>query len=399
MKTRILVLAAVLSFAPALPVLPAFAESVLKSQVLANPQFSVIQYNRTTRGYEVAALGEKRFRETAQVQGDTLENNYFKVVEGKSEEALRLDDFDGRNVIYHLMIARGFFHRLDPSNPALDRKITVRVRMDTAWNLATRFTDQEKHNNSAYYYRDYRGRWGAEMWFFTPESTTTSPGVHGLLFALEHLNFKFPEKGIEVGFNFKLGEDPFKKKKFVGMDLAKDPGVIYHEAFHWATDEPYAFDFRSDGNGPLKEDLANYFGSVINGRQSIADVPDFIDPVLTRRFLFVQPLDPVSKSKRIDLYNFTNYLPSVLWNTRLRVYWNQSFVDQAIWNSIRDHVSIKTRHSEFPAHVIQAARQLKNDSFDSAGQLQSTLEEYAKSNSFVELDKLFESYYESLPEN
>src|SRR5688500_1136553 len=41
-----------------------------------------------------------------------LENPHFNVVEGKNDEPLPLEDFDGRNVLYHLMEARAFFKGL-----------------------------------------------------------------------------------------------------------------------------------------------------------------------------------------------------------------------------------------------------------------------------------------------
>ena len=60
-----------------------------------------------------------------------------------------------------------------------------------------------------------------------------------------------------------------------GIDGAKIPSVIYHEAFHWASDADGYFPMASEGN-PVAEDYANYFGSSILNRPEMAMILVFV---------------------------------------------------------------------------------------------------------------------------
>ncbi len=331
----------------------------LRTQISeASGRLSIVQYDPSTDRHSLRELSASELEAELGLdpaQPGRLENSWFRVVEGMKEDVLPISDFDGRNVLFHLTRARAYFSQFDPQNPALQNKVTVRVRLDRDYNRVTRFAKSASHNNSRYIYRDYRARWGAELWFHSPDEWKEdgSTVVMRDLVDLVQLNIPVDAQGRTSGFGVNLkvipGRRYFEPLRDIGMDLAKVPSVIYHEAFHWVSDAPYPFDFRSEGH-PLKEDFANYFGSVLNGAPKIAELVDYVDPTRVRDFRAGGPFRASVAGRKP--YNDTNLLPFVFWQVRRSLREQAVAADQLIWASMK-RVTLKTRPSDLPGILRQ----------------------------------------------
>jgi hypothetical protein len=331
----------------------------LRTQIAqAGGRFSVVQYDPASDQHSLRELTPselERELKLAPAFPDRLENSWFRVVEGMKEDVLPVNDFDGRNVLFHLMKARAYFSQFDSENLALQNKVTVRVRLDRDYNRVTRFAKSASHNNSRYIYTDYRARWGAELWFHSPEEwrEDRTGVVMRDLVDLVQLNIPVDAQGRTSGFGLNLkvipGRRYFQPLRDIGMDLAKVPSVIYHEAFHWVSDAPYPFDFKTEGH-PLKEDFANYFGSVLNGAPKIAEMVDYVDATRVRDFRLGGPIRASMVGRKA--YNDTNLLPFVFWQVRRSAGEYALAADQLIWASLK-RVTGKTRPSDLPSILRQ----------------------------------------------
>jgi hypothetical protein len=310
---------------------------------------------------------------------NVLDGQYFKVVEGESDEALPLLDFDGRNAMFHLMRARSYYFQMDPSNPNLSRKVIVRVRMKRDYNVVTHFAERAESNDSRYIPADYENRWGAEIWFHVPQASTSGKGSTLLIASSVVASIlSGPMALFSIPENYGRFHD-------IGMDLAKVPSVIYHEAFHYSTDlAPYPFGKGSDGD-PLAEDLANYFGSVINGAPKIADIGAYVDSKRERDFSRIPTIKPTGK---LD-YNYTNFMPAVLWNAR-KASAHPELFDRAVWDSM-SFMTAQTKPSEFPAVLLHSMglQGLSN----SPEYVAIAIASKTRSSSFAALDRIFSRYY------
>src|SRR5579885_3631469 len=127
-------------------------------------------------GYGILTMSQEELETALGVPkgAKTLENDAFKVVENQSETALPITDFDGRNVLYHLMEARAYYMGLAQKtgvpSQAFSRKITVRVRVDVQPNPFLKFSKVPHANDSGY--MPFAG--APELWFFVRKS-----GFHG----------------------------------------------------------------------------------------------------------------------------------------------------------------------------------------------------------------------------
>jgi hypothetical protein len=326
----------------------------LRAQIAGSEgRLSVVQYDPASDQHSLREFTPSEIEQElklASASPDRLENSWFRVVEGMKEDVLPVSDFDGRNVLFHLMKARAYFSQFDSENPALQNKVTVRVRLDRDYNRVTRFAKSASHNNSRYIYTDYRARWGAELWFHSPEEwqEDRTGVVMRDLVDLVQLNIPVDAQGRTSGFGLNLkvipGRRYFQPLRDIGMDLAKVPSVIYHEAFHWVSDAPYPFDFKTEGH-PLKEDFANYFGSVLNGAPKIAEMVDYVDATRVRDFRLGGPIRASMVGRKA--YNDTNLLPFVFWQVRRSLGEQAVAADQLIWASMK-RVTGKTRPSDLP---------------------------------------------------
>src|SRR6185437_2213410 len=80
--------------------------------------------------YGLLSMAPQDFVNKTELNDPTkLENQYFQIVGDQGSDTLPVGDFDGDNVLYHLMVARNYYANLAANSgfadPALDRKVVV----------------------------------------------------------------------------------------------------------------------------------------------------------------------------------------------------------------------------------------------------------------------------------
>jgi hypothetical protein len=352
---------------------------------------SVIHYSPATEEYGILSSSKELYQKRVEIDGDILENDYFKVVafdpyevEGErrlKEEPLSLCDFDGRNVMYHLMRARNYFQKFDPESEALHRKITVRLRADRQYNFASRYGKRNFYNAAGYFPEHFDKGWGAEIWFFDRKTQLNWKPVL-LKSALTMLPKPNPLALIAIPITI------YSHWTF-GADMAKIPAAIYNEAFHWATDAAHLLPANGFSN-PVVEAYSNYFSAAISDNPRIADVESFIDRRWTQDISKVRRVKAPKKStfsesrirERFNYYR-SPLIPALLWQIRMKIGANAA--DSLIWSSV-SRLKDTTRPSDLP-EVILASTESQD--------LQTTLRAIFDSHreSLSNLDLLFEDYY------
>ena len=277
-----------------------------------------------------------------------LETPVFKLVENASDEALPIDDFDGANVLVHLLEARQRYQILGDTtglrSPVLDRKTVVRVRVDAAYNLATHFAQQHTYNDDRYIPGHRSGRWGQEIWFHARKTVFNTHRLHELAQSAGLSGFAHDWLGLGVLLPLQLYQ-----RTDTGMDGAKIPSAIYHEAFHWATDAEGFFPMAAEGN-PVAEDYARYFSSSLQGRASSEDVGEFTSRLYRRDYSKIRPIRNTEPTN----YNASAFGPSVFWQIRRSL--GAERADRLLWSSMR-YLHGDFRETEVPVAVLAAARQ------------------------------------------
>ena len=411
-------------------------------------EMSVIRYNKDKDRFDLVIFSKEELKALLGLKDDTLENNSFKIVEGggpsvllppdpvtglsaqkpveqvqkefAAERALPITDFDGRNVLYHLMVARDYYTSFDSANPAVQRKTKVRVRVPTDYNVVSHAAQAPRCNNSRYIYADYKDRWDGEIWFHVPNKVEDSQETTILKTALERLHVsygpttEYPNgQVLGVELSIPIGAPFVDHWQDIGMDLAKVPSVIYHEAFHWASDDPnydvgtdkttstdgYPFTGVTEGN-PLAEDFANYFGTVLNGKPQIAELQAYVEPTRMRDFSGVEPIDQTAlkpikdaavngRSKMAVPYNYTNFIPQLLWGLRKSAPDAQKF-DQVAWRVMR-----KVKATTKPSDMIGLLGAEISATYGDSSKFSKTAHSFLEftRGSFESLDWLFQDYY------
>jgi len=335
-------------------------------------KITVIEYGQATDSYDVWTFKPEKFRELLDLHDGFLENDYFRVVENTGDQTLTIGDFDGRNVLYHLMKARTFFVKLEPANPALNHKIIVRVRVKKAYNAFTHFADFDAYNDARYIPAQWDEKWGAEIWFHSPRTRTNWKA-----FALETAGALYPHPAATLI----VGPLALHQYTFEGFDSAKTPSIIYHEAFHWASDRAGLFP-TTNVSTPLLEDYANYFGSVILGVPQVGDLPGFNDPRAIRHYGHIKVLHrPIKKMN----YNGTETVPSLLWAIRHHI--NPELMDRAVWSSISS-LSRRSFETDIPTAILGVMRKTPGINESEIHYTENLFKKYDKS--LVNLDKSFQ---------
>ncbi|HUP55863.1 MAG TPA: hypothetical protein VM598_00310, partial [Bdellovibrionota bacterium] len=251
-----------------------------------------------------------------------LENAFFKVVENKGTEALPVSDFDGRNVLYHLMQSRAYFKsladRTGVAAPQLDQKITVRVRVTWEPNPILIFSQKPKFNDSGY--RPFRT--GREIWMQARDSHFKRFDLYSYLTGAGF--------AIISGTWWSLGLDTVTqayRNYDAGLDGAKIPTVVWHEAFHWAADSAALYPVVWS-HQPTGEDLANYFASSQGDRPAVAELGEFASRFYRRDYRKLRPI----KNFRASAYNSMAFVPSLLWE--FRRWLGKERADALVWRAI-----------------------------------------------------------------
>jgi hypothetical protein len=360
----------------------------LKKQIIEDSanQVSVIVPVEKSRDsdYGVLEMSKDEYaKETELTDPNLLENKYFKMVEGESEQALSITDFDGRNVLYHMMIARKHYLALaeksgDPLT-TFDNKLTVRVRMTYGYNPVVHYAKWNDYNNSRYIpFDNYANKWGNETWFDARKSKWAKIDWY------------------DIGFNtgsgtltqdwLALGEPiPDVVNKYnSGIDSAKIPNVIYHETFHWASDTDALIPMPAAGN-QVGEDYANYFGSSLLGRPEIAELHEFSGRFYKQSYKKIREVkddgDIVVNPER---YDASRFVPSFFWSIRNKL--GAERADQLIWNSLK-YLKQGFFQTRIPPALTKAAEEDKDLTAVEVQFVEDQLTRY--SESFVYLQKHF----------
>jgi hypothetical protein len=307
-------------------------------------ELGVIEFNFAQDRYELHFFPVPTFRQMLDIPADSgcLENRYFRIVEFKvvsfnarprelSDVCLPLTDFDGRNVLYHLMKAARFFENLHEfQGPIARRQIIVRVRADRAWSRPDHVGLREEYNNAYYFPADAGGRWKEELWFYLSKPTIRWKGALAQV-AL----FTLPKPGL------KLGLLPFflTRNRDSGVDSAKVPSVIYHEAFHWAADQLGLVPASAFGR-PIADAFCNYFSASILGKGIVGGLDAFMDPKRTRRIDRLRPLRSAAHNSVRNLAKERNahlrspFVPSVMWSLRTKL--GTAPMDAIAWEALAE---------------------------------------------------------------
>ena len=302
----------------------------------------VIEFNFAQDRYELHFLPIPTFRQLLDIPPDSscLENRYFRIVEFKVvsfnarprellDACLPLTDFDGRNVLYHLMKAARFFENLhDFQAPISQRQIIVRVRADRAWSRPDHVGLREEFNNAYYLPADAEGRWNEELWFYRSRPTIHWKGV-----LAQVAPFILPKPGL------KLGLLPFfvARNGDSGVDSAKVPSVIYHEAFHWAADQLGLVPASPFGT-PLADAFCDYFSASILGKGIVGGLNAFMDPKRSKRIDRLRPLRSAAHNLVRNLAKERNahlrspFVPSVMWSLRTKL--GTAQMDAIAWQAL-----------------------------------------------------------------
>jgi hypothetical protein len=249
-----------------------------------------------------------------------LENARFRVVRGEGDETAPVTDFDGRNVLFHLTEAANYFQKLADRTgvhpEGLKTRIVVRVGMVHAANPIKKFSKVPESNDSGYMpFND-----GEETWFFHREKELRDFSLYDLLTTqgLALLTKSYAEMGLDALVELDRSYDG-------GIDTAKQPTVIWHEAFHWADEPVIPVVWQPFATG---EDFANYFAASQYGKPYVADLNEFSSRSNRRDYSKIRAL----KDFRASAYNSRGFVPSLLW--QIRVLLGQERADAVIWSSL-----------------------------------------------------------------
>lgn len=257
--------------------------------------------------------------------GSSFDGQYFKIVKGKSNEAISFDDSDrdlalkAANVYYHLSLAREFWiSRIGSEVAANLPKITVRLDISNQFDDQGHFAHdnrQPQFNNAlsvpdgetpSWVPAEKQDKWGKEVWFRPSKHIPTSElgpmGPNPLTVSLRALedpliNYtqnQFNQRLLEEFFYPAYASRPFKQDviryagtyavmkliiygssmadslfidKFYYLDTAMVPEIIYHEYAHLVLSD----NLQMSHSTPVNEGMADYFAAVMAKHRKIYD--------------------------------------------------------------------------------------------------------------------------------
>lgn len=255
------------------------------------------------------------------VSDSSFEGKFFKIVNGKSNEAIKFNDdkdltFRAANVYYHLTKAKDFFvDQLKDEYVKSQSQMTIRINLTNGFHEFTHFThdNADKNYNNALTIPAGKGReeqgiasWGNEIWFRPAKSIhrkdlakqnfrsnhsykqvlkkfreqskiqTMQRFLVGLLEGtLTVQGESFVESIFRIGGTSIMAEVAVRSsdrvtkmfsKKWYHLDAALVPEIIYHEYAHHALSDTIEL-FHSL---PVNEGIADYFAAQIAGSHKLA---------------------------------------------------------------------------------------------------------------------------------
>jgi hypothetical protein len=342
----------------------------LVDQAVEENKIGVIEYEVSTDQYSIRAFSESAFKKIVEIPetSNCLENSSFKVVRfdpvllnsGARElrnDCLPIADFDGRNVLYHLMKAKHFFEGLPRAKELLSarKQIIVRVNADRKWSRPDHYGLATEYNNAYYFPADIDGRWNQELWFYKPKRTVMTKRI-----LVETVLSLLPKPALYNSAAALIALPLLiESNTDIGLDSAKDPSVIYHEAFHWASDDPELFKASAFGR-PIGESFSNYFAASILGKPVVGGLRSFVDRKRSRNIGKLRMVgsrnvkraqkNALSQAREINVHLRSPFGAAVFWEIRKQL--GRERTDAIIWQAIRV-LGPNGRFSAIPGAILQ----------------------------------------------
>jgi hypothetical protein len=367
---------------------------------------NILDWYRAHMGIE-EVLNHPYFKVVAfEVQGEETEinpKNGLTVVTKRGflkETPVSIFDPDGTTVLYHLLRAHRFFQALDPNNPQLQKQHTIRLRAHRRYSEDHHFGLAPLANTSWTIPADPKGRWDTEVWLYKPEAIkrkkTKKQILSSVLGSLAGALLSGPESLLTLPLNL-------IPERIPPLHSAHMPTVIAHEFTHLAMDHRDYLPISEFGfDNPLSEDIANYFGSVIIGTPKMFGNIAAGDRRYIKRFSKIRR---VKKAKEGWHYNWSDFVPSLLWHFRTVLEENPipneslpTITDFVVWRWIR-LINNLTRPTDIPRTFIEALDAFRSDHPEAISERQreqilNLFEEHKCS--FEHLEDRFDWYYENV---
>jgi hypothetical protein len=334
------------------------------------------------------------------ISSDSFEGKYFKVVKGKSSEAIRFNDEDeelvlkAANVYYHLTIARHFWVDLmNSSRPFELPQIMVRLEITNVFDELGQFAHDNRNpqfNNAvsvpagetpSWVPQERQRNWKNEIWFRPMKKILTESlpklGPNPMTTSLQTLegpfiNFnrnRFNQSILEHLFYPTYAPNPLWVDviRFAGtiavtkaiiegskhmdrlfidkhyyLDTAMVPEVIYHEFAHVILSDHLELSHST----PVIEGMADYFAAVISDKRRVYS--------MVKGSSNAAPKDTRSKktyNHRYEANRFatSDFVLSVLWDVRETL--GKEVADDLIYHV---RTKLKTGSATINSHLIQA---------------------------------------------
>ncbi len=248
------------------------------------------------------------------ISDNSYDGKYFKIVYGKSDEAIRFDaskeiQLKAATTYYHLNIARQFFTDVIKSDYVKDLPpLIIRLDLINVFNEVGHFANDRlspQFNNAlsipagAGYPPKNIHPWGNEIWFRPSKEIQLPPDIAGIVkngfstfrnqthmmnldqFISILLQGKLPGNSIRLAGTSLLTEliyqssgmaAEFFSRKIYRLDSALVPEIIYHEFSHIALSDHLELSHSTSVN----EGLADYFaGKIANSKKLATKIKNY----------------------------------------------------------------------------------------------------------------------------
>lgn len=331
----------------------------------------------------------------------SFEGKYFKIVKGKSNDAISFKDEDSQLVLkaatvyYHLSSARDFWiNQLKKSTPEKLSKMTIRLELSNVFDEQGHYANDNRDpqfNNAlsvpagetpAWVPVDKKDKWGHEIWFrpkkvISTEDIKSNLGPNPITTSLETIESPFIDYAegqmnvsiIEQAFypdyastsaqeavlrfigtialtraviaGSKMMDGLFLEKYFY-LDTALVPEVIYHEYVHILLSDNLALSHST----PVNEGFADYFAAVLTNKQKLyAKVKGSsnANPKDSQNKKFYDHWDESNKNAQGD------FVLAVLWDVREAL--GGEMGDKVIYDS---RTTLKTESATISDHLVRS---------------------------------------------
>jgi hypothetical protein len=334
------------------------------------------------------------------ISNDSFDGKFFKIVKGKSNEAIKFDDQDrelilkAANVYWHLSKARSFWSE-EVKAPFIETmaKMIVRIELTNVYDSQGHFANDNRdpqHNNALsipagvtpdWVPEDRKDSWGNEIWFrplkkidVSHLASTLGPNPLTQMFTsfeqpmLEFAQSRFTQSILERMFytTYSSGSiyqdigtfagtwavtravieaskhmDKLFIEKYYYLDTAMVPEVIYHEFAHIVLSDSLALTHST----PVIEGMADYFAAIQSKKKKVyGKIPGYSN---------ANPKNPRSRETYSHWHESNakanaDFVLSVLWGVRESL---GEFGDKVIYEARKD---LKTESATISDHLLRS---------------------------------------------